>query len=168
MVRVCSGSSYSSSDSDSDVDSDDDEYDITYNTRDSADLGGPSPSPSLRKLKNLDTVERRIRQERRELRDGAKLQRRIRRQQRVEATKKEKGEDLEPLDWNHWGIPLKLECDRITCRDLKFYVKDYLAAKHTEFTHQTAIEIPLLEMHSKELTDHNPKSRRYIWLSHLG
>lgn len=48
----------------------------------------------------------------------------------------------------HWGVPYKFDCKRFTGRNLTFYVKDYLAAKHTK---HAPIIIPLMEMDATEV-----------------
>jgi hypothetical protein len=62
----------------------------------------------------------------------------------------EKGEDPEVLpDLEfHWGVPYKFDCTRFTARNLNFYVKDYLAARHTE---HAPIHVPLIEMNYEEI-----------------
>lgn len=61
-----------------------------------------------------------------------------------------KGEDPEVLpDLEfHWGVPYKFDCTRFTARNLNFYVKDYLAARHTE---HAPIHVPLIEMNYDEM-----------------
>jgi len=43
----------------------------------------------------------------------------------------EEENELPPLEF-HWGVPYKFLVRRFMARDLTFYVKDFLAAKHTE------------------------------------
>jgi hypothetical protein len=46
---------------------------------------------------------------------------------------KNAGKPVEPVveEW-HWGVPYKFDVKLLMCRRLTFYVKDFLAASHTD------------------------------------
>ena len=70
--------------------------------------------------------------------------REMRREQREAGKDLNELPELEP----HWGVPYKFDCKRFTGRNLTFYVKDYLAAKHTK---HAPIVIPIMEMDATEV-----------------
>ena len=61
----------------------------------------------------------------------------------------------------HWGVPYKFDCARFTARNLNFYVKDYLAASHTE---SAPIHVPIIEMNYEETGAFHYSSRNgMLW-----
>ena len=67
----------------------------------------------------------------------------------------------------HWGVPYKILCRHFIARDLTFYVKDFLAAKHTE---HKPIVINTLSMYYDDLTgrpDTGSKERKPLWMDDM-
>lgn len=88
----------------------------------------------------------------------------------VPNTKIEENDDekLPELEF-HWGVPYKIKCANFIARNLTFYVKDFLAARHTE---HKPIVIELMGMQEHDLTqkpDHskNEHGRQPLWLDDL-
>ena len=64
-----------------------------------------------------------------------------------------KKEEEEEEEW-HWGVYWRLKVSRLTCRRLTFYVKDFLAASHTD---HKPIVINFMEMTEEQLWTPDPK-----------